>query len=281
MCKKLYIAAFLLAACGAQPRSLDEIDTDTTKPTGTVDAISASSIVLDHSAKDALFEAVAAKNSRLPTGFIVTPNTLWLPRLDSAQDMTPAGQVPDFFSNACTGVSRDGKETSETLDMSTIGLSGTLIVAVSCNDQHGFTMNVTMNAACSKTACFDGGAHYQLAAGKLVWSLRGTVKPTGGTSRDVDIAGVAVVGGTPADLKLVGFYKAAGKDGKPTGDGKPVILTWGGPGVGQFSEYYLTGADGLYRCNTIDIGVSGCCRHLDASNNPTGDPITWGGKMCG
>lgn len=278
MCKKFYIGALaLFVGCGApQARSLTDIDTSTTKPTGTVDAISAASVVVDNQQKEELFETVSVKTPRLPTGFILPP----FGPVIRAEGDTPAVQVPDFYVNACNGVERNGKEVVTPVDLKSEGLSGTLNVGVACTDQHAFVMSVAMQNACSKSACFDGNARYELKDAKLLWSLRATVT-AGGVARDVDIGGTVKVGGALADIRLIGYFKVAGKDGKPAGDAKPVILTWSALGVGKYSEYYLTGANGKYRCNTPDSGKSGCCRQLGADEKPTGEQFTWGGNMCG
>ena len=85
MYKKLYVAALLAcAACESQARELDEIDASTTKVTGTVDAISASQIVLDNIRRGELFETVTVKTPRLPTGFMddsLAPQG-WIARTD-------------------------------------------------------------------------------------------------------------------------------------------------------------------------------------------------------
>lgn len=286
MYKSIYIGAFaMLVACGNQARDLTEIDTSTTKPTGTVDSVSASQVVLDNIAKDELFESVSVKTPRLPTGFIVEPAGFAIPSWAETGTSAPSGgtvQVPDFFVNACNGVERNMKENVTTVDLKAEGLAGTMTVSVQCNDQHYFSMSVQMAGACSKNNCFDGNGRYELKDGKLLWSLRATVKPqSGGASHDVDMGGTVKVGGSLADIRLIGFFKAAGKDGKPTGDAKPVILTWSALGVGKYSEYYVTGAGGKYRCNTPDNGKSGCCRQLGADEKPTGEQFTWGGNMCG
>ncbi|MCC6806288.1 MAG: hypothetical protein IT381_02595 [Deltaproteobacteria bacterium] len=287
----LPLACFL--ACGNPPRALEEIDQSSAKPTGVVDSVSAAQIVVDNIAKDELFESVATKNSRLPTGFIVGPRETWLPTFDfepaRAEETVPAGsvRVPDFYELACHGVERNMKAVTDNVDLKADGGSGTLSVTVQCNDQHYFTMTVTMGAACAKSWCFEGSSRYELKDGKLIWALRATVKPAaGGTSHDVDMGGTLKVGIVPlSDVKLLGFFKTIGKDGKPAGDAKPVILSWSpapGVGIGKYSEYYLTGAGGKYRCNTPDSGKTGCCRLLGANDSPTGEQFTWGtGGTCG
>lgn len=272
MYKYSYIAVFaLIAACGEPPRSTSEITTAVDKPTGAVDATSSAALVVSNIQKNELFEKLVLRSPRLPTGFAFAEGPTG----------STGGTVADFFVNACNGVARDGKDNITKLDLTAEGLSGSLTLAVSCTDTHAFSMRVAMSDACSATTCFNGEARYELKDGSLIWSLRATTKAvSGGTTSDVDIGGVAKVGGGIADIKMLGFFKTIGKDGKPTSDpAKSVVLTWG-ESVGNYSPYNMTGTNGKFRCNTPDSGKSGCCRQLNAQETPTGEEFTWGGFVC-
>lgn len=271
------LGVLAFAGCGTVTRSLADVEGSVASPAGLVDATSAARMATESIEKDALLEA--KPTPVVPTGFVLPAASPALAALASAlrqEDGVDTGVIPDFFETVCVGIERNGRPVSQTVDLNGVpGFKGTYSVAVACTQDKSFDVTLGFANTCRGDVCYDGAGHYQLKAGKLVWSFR-TEAAQSGARRTIDIGGVLTIGAPVADIKMVGFFPKA-EDANTV---SPVVLTWSALGVGKYSEYYVTGGNGRYRCNSADAGVSGCCRQLGSADRPTGEQFTWGDATC-